>query len=46
MQQQNSYNNEEIVMEPPLYFAEDHVWSLCFHPTNDVLACSEITGQI
>lgn len=39
-------NQQQVVMEPPLYFAEDHVWNVCFHPSADVLACSEITGQI
>jgi hypothetical protein len=38
--------NEEAVMEPPLYFACDHVWNVAFHPTADVLACSEITGLV
>lgn len=42
----NNAKQEEVVMEPPLYFAEEHVWNVCFHPSADVLACSEITGQI
>jgi hypothetical protein len=45
-QTQSSKDDNQIVMEPPLYFAEDHVWNVCFHPTADVIACSEITGQI
>lgn len=36
----------DIVLEPPLYFAEDHIWDLSFHPNSDVLACSLITGTV
>lgn len=39
---------EEIIVEPPLYFAPDslHIWSTHFHPHQDVLAASLINGHI
>jgi hypothetical protein len=37
---------QEIFMEPPLYFSEEHVWDLSFHPRCQFLACSLITGKI
>lgn len=35
---------EEIIVEPPLYFAEEHVFDVCFHPSKDILVGSLITG--
>lgn len=39
---------EEIVMEPPLYFAPNgvHIWSTDFHPQQDVLAAALINGHV
>ena len=37
---------ENFILEPPLYLASDHIFSLDFHPQNDILSCSLITGQI
>lgn len=34
------------MIEPPLYFAEDHLFDIDFHPFQDVLAAAVITGQI
>jgi hypothetical protein len=38
----------EFVMEPPVYFAEDHthIWDINFHPSKDLLACALISGKI
>jgi len=30
---------DEMLIEPPLYFADDHVFDIEFHPNHDVLAC-------
>lgn len=39
---------EEIIVEPPLYFAPDslHIWNTHFHPHQDVLAAPLINGHI
>ncbi|KAL4510506.1 hypothetical protein ABPG72_004660 [Tetrahymena utriculariae] len=37
---------EQYVMEPPLYFAEDHLFDLDFHPNKDLLACTLINGWV
>ena len=39
---------EEIVMEPPLYFAPNglHIWTTHFHPQQDVIATTLINGYI
>jgi len=36
----------EPVMEPPLYFAEDHLFDIDFHPAKDLLACTLINGWV
>ena len=33
-------------MEPPLYFAEDHIFGLAFHPNKDLIACSMVNGWV
>jgi WD repeat-containing protein 55 len=35
---------EDVILEPPLYFAEDHIFDISFHPKNDILAASLING--
>ena len=37
---------ENVVLEPPLYFAEDHIFDICFHPKNDLIVASLINGQV
>ena len=37
---------ENIIVEPPLYFAEEQVFDVVFHPQRDILVASLITGQI
>ena len=37
---------DDVVLEPPLYFAEDHIWDITFHPQQEVLACSLINGAV
>lgn len=39
---------EEIIVEPPLYFAPNslHIWNTHFHPHQDVLAAPLINGHI
>lgn len=37
---------DDIVLEPPLYFAEEHIWDISFHPQQEVLACSLINGIV
>lgn len=39
---------QEIVIEPPLYFAPEglHIWNTHFHPLQDVLAAPLINGHI
>ena len=37
---------DDIVIEPPLYFANDHIFDICFHPNKDILACSLVTGEV
>ena len=40
--------SEEIVLEPPLYFAEDNaqIWNVAFHPSADLIATSQINGAV
>lgn len=35
-----------MILEPPLYFANDHIFDLKFHPTSDLIACCLITGEV
>ena len=37
---------DEVLVEPPLYFANDHVFDIDFHPNHDVLACCQISGEV
>jgi len=37
---------DNVVLEPPLYFANDHIFDLCFHPKSDFLTASIITGEV
>lgn len=37
---------DEILIEPPLYFADDHVFDIDFHPNYDALACCQISGEV
>lgn len=38
----------EFVMEPPVYFAEDHthIWDIKFHPSKDLIASALISGKV
>lgn len=38
--------SDDILVEPPLFFAEEHVFDINFHPNSNVLACALITGQV
>ena len=44
----NNNMEQEIVIEPPLYFAPEglHIWNTHFHPLQDVLAAPLINGHI
>ena len=37
---------KEIVVEPPLYFAESHIFDLNFHPNKNALSCCLINGIV
>jgi hypothetical protein len=37
---------ENVLIEPPLYFAGEHVFDICFHPNSDLLATALIDGQV
>ncbi len=37
---------DEVLIEPPLHFANDHVFDIDFHPGYDVLACCQISGEV
>lgn len=37
---------EDIILEPPLYFASDHIFDINFHPSKDYLAAALITGEV
>ncbi|CAD8093761.1 unnamed protein product [Paramecium primaurelia] len=37
---------QEIVIEPPLYFAKDHLFDLNFHPFQDVVCCAQVSGVV
>lgn len=39
-------NNDDVLVEPPLYFGQDHIFDLIFHPKTNILACGMITGQV
>ena len=39
-------NLEDILVEPPLYFADDHIFDVQFHPHKDLLICTLITGEV
>ncbi len=34
------------MIEPPLFFAEDHVFDIDFHPSYDAMACCLVTGEV
>lgn len=34
----------QTILEPPLYFAKDHLFDINFHPKEDFLTCAEVTG--
>ena len=38
----------DFVMEPPVYFAEDHthIWDIKFHPSSNLIASALISGKI
>ena len=35
-----------ILVEPPLYFSSEHIFDLSFHPKANLLACCLINGQV
>lgn len=37
---------DNVVLEPPLYFANDHIFNINFHPNKDFLTASLITGEV
>jgi hypothetical protein len=37
---------EQLIIEPPLYFANDHVFDIDFHPQFDLLSCCLVTGEV
>ena len=37
---------QNILVEPPLYFASEHIFDLAFHPKASLLACCMINGQV
>lgn len=40
------YKSNDQLIEPPLYFGQDHIFDLEFHPKTNILACAMITGQV
>lgn len=45
---ESTMEEEEIVVEPPLYFAPNglHIWNTHFHPHQNVLAAPLINGHL
>ena len=39
------YKSNDQLIEPSLYFRQDHIFDLEFHPKTNILACAMITGQ-
>ena len=37
---------EEIILEPPVYFANDQIFDIAFHPKYDIIAASIINGSV
>jgi len=35
----------ENLLEPPSFNAGEHIFDLAFHPSNNILACTLITGE-
>jgi hypothetical protein len=35
----------EDIIEPTPFNASEHIFDVAFHPTNNVLACTLITGE-
>ena len=33
-----------VILEPPLYLADSHIFNIDFHPFNDIFCCCTISG--